>query len=430
LIFSHVVVDFQPQACYIHGMIFRNLATPILDAMRDTPVIFLAGARQTGKSTLVQSIAGQHPGMEYLTLDDSSALSSAQNDPQGFVAGLPPSVVIDEVQRAPDLFRSIKLSVDQNRKPGRFFLTGSANVLVLPKLSESLAGRMDILTLWPFSQGELAGKKETFIDRAFSGDLKQSGLHKQDEPLLWDRIATGGFPEVLTRSSDTRREAWFKSYIDTISQRDIRDLAEIEILAQLPDLLKLLAGRISSLVNFADLSRSLQIPQTTLKRYLKLLEATFLIYRVRPWHVNISNRIVKAPKLYFTDSGLACNLLGATRNTLATERMQGGPLLENFVAGELARQLGWANQRCSLYFFRTHEGQEVDLILENQAGKCVGIEVKTTGQVKSDDTKGLRFLKGAIKSRFIAGIVLYTGTQIVPFDKDIHAMPVQALWGG
>ena len=296
-------------------MIARNITDRILDSLADTPVVMLNGARQVGKSTLVQKIASDHHQARYLTLDDAVVLGAARSDAAGFLSGLEGPVVLDEVQRAPQLFLAIKASVDRDRTPGRFLLTGSADVMLLPKVSESLAGRMEIHTLWPFSQGEISGVKETFIDRLFTGSKEFPVLpHPEARPLdVNERIVTGGYPEVIKRLSESRRTSWYGSYITTILQRDIRELANIEGLTDIPRILSLLAARASSLINYAELSRSSGVPQSTLKRYMALLEAAFLIRRIPPWSGNLSKRLVKSPKLFLTDTGLAAYLMGLNR---------------------------------------------------------------------------------------------------------------------
>lgn len=396
--------------------------------MQDTPVVFLAGARQTGKSTLANSLAENETKAQYITLDDYNMLSAAQNDPQGFLAGLPERVVIDEVQRTPKLILAIKADVDRNRKPGRFFLTGSANVLTIPNIADSLAGRMDIQILRPLSQGEIAGRKETFIDALFSDKLPKLTSKPINRNELQKTAIAGGYPEVRQRKTSQRRQAWYRNYITTIIHRDIRDISNINGLTQIPDILNILATRCANLLNYADLASSLQIPQTSLKRYMSLLESIFLIYRVKPWNVNLGSRLSKSPKVYLNDTGLISFLTGADEQRMNTDNILAGSIIENFVVNELFKQVAWSKTCPELFHFRTHSGYEVDVILENTQGKCVAIEVKSSATVSSHDVKNIRYLKNEIKDRFIRGVVLYTGVNIVPFDKNIHALPVNTLW--
>ena len=406
----------------------RHATLPLLDALRDTPVVYLQGARQTGKSTLVRTIAGGRRPASYLTLDTGAVLAAAASDPDGFVAGLDRPVVIDEAQRAPGLALAIKAAVDADRRPGQFLLTGSAGVMSLPKLAESLAGRMELHTLWPFSQGELLGVRETFVDRMFDTRLSILDATTDTQSSLVERLCAGGYPEVQTRRSAARRQAWFDAYVDAILQRDVRELANIERLSEIPRLLALLASRVGQLVNFADLARGLAIPQTTLKRYMALVEMTFLVRLLPPWFSNVGKRLTKAPKLLLADTGLLAHLLEADANRLRRDRTLLGHVLENFAAMELIKQLGWSDRRCRLFHFRTEGGAEVDLVLEDRAGRLVGIDVKSTASVQQRDFRGLQTLATLTGDRFVRGVVLFTGETAVPFGANLHALPVAQLW--
>ena len=408
-------------------MIPRHITSSILDALADTPVVFLNGARQTGKSYLAKWLAsGPYPA-RYITLDEIGALSAAREDPTGFLAGLNGPVILDEVQRVPELFLAIKAEVDRARHPGRFLLTGSADVLLLPGLVESLAGRMEILTLWPLSQGEIEEKKECFIDAVFADEFSFPDGTEEDREVLLSRIEAGGYPEMQTRASRSRREAWFESYVTTILQRDVRDLARIEGLTVMPRLLALLAARATSLVNFAELSRSAGIPQSTLKRYLALLETTFLVQNLPAWSGNLSKRLVKSAKMVLTDSGLMCHLLGIELAKSARPEVIGAAL-ENFAVMELRKQATWNRRRARLYHFRTQTGREVDIVLEDAAGRVVGIEIKGAATARGDDFKGLRMLAEDLGERFHRGILLYAGRESIPYGERLHALPVQTLW--
>lgn len=408
-------------------MIKRNLTPKLLDALGDTPVVLLNGARQTGKSTLAKQIISDGYPARYLTLDEAPVLSAAKDDPAGFLAGLDGPVVIDEVQRAPELFLAIKVEVDRNRRPGRFLLTGSTDALLLPGLSESLAGRMEVLTLWPFSQGEIEGIQEDFIDTLFGDRLPfWSNLENRDDTLR--RIVTGAYPEVIERKNEERRRAWFGAYVTTILQRDIRDISNIDGFTVFPRLLSLLASRATSTLNIADLSRSTDVPQTTLRRYLSLLEATFLIHQLPPWFTNIGKRLVKSPKLLLTDTGLMSYELGINAERLQAEPSLSGRLFENFIAMELLKQTTWSHAHPVLYHFRTQRGEEVDIILEDAAGNVVGIESKASATVSGDDFKGLRLLAASLGKKLKRGIILYTGRETIPFGQTLHAVPVSALW--
>jgi predicted AAA+ superfamily ATPase len=408
-------------------VIERRLATALLAALKDRPVVFLNGARQTGKTTLARAIArGPHPA-RYLTLDDAGVLAAARADPEGFVAAQQGPVVLDEVQRAPELFLALKASVDRDRRPGRFLLTGSAGVLLLPRLAEALVGRMEVLTLWPLSQGEIAGVRDGFVDAAFQAKPPDLRPERRAGPGLASRIVRGGFPEPL-RLTAARRNSWFRSYVSTLLQRDVRELANIEGLTALPVLLDMLAVRASGLLNVADISRTSGLPQTTLKRYLALLDSAFLLQWLPAWHAKLGRRLVKAPKLVLLDSGLAAHLLGLDAQRLARERSLLGQALEGFVVAELRKQVAWSRVQPSLYHFRTHEGLEVDIVMEDAAGRLVGVEVKAGATLGAGDVKGLRALAEATGARFRHGIVLYGGSEVVPFGPRLHALPVDALW--
>lgn len=411
-------------------MIHRHLAESLLAALADTPVVLVNGARQTGKSTLVQApeIAGRH--RTFLTFDDPGLLAAARRDPVGFVAGLAGPVTLDEIQHVPELFSAIKLAVDGQRESGRFLLTGSANVLLLPRLSESLAGRMEVLTLWPFSQGEILGKREALLDAWFSPEAAwptaRKEAHRHSELLR--AVLLGGYPPVIARSGTGRRAAWFQAYVTTILQRDVRDLAQVADLTVMPRLLALLASRVGGLLNYADLSRSLAVPQTTLKRYFALLEAIFLIQVLSPWSRNLGQRVIQTPKVYLNDTGLLAHLLGATPERLAADPVLAGGLFENFVLMELRKQSAWSSTRPRFHYWRTASGQEVDVVLEDPAGRLVGVEVKAGATLGRGDVRGLQALADTVGKRWVRGILLYTGTEIIPFAANLHAVPMSLLW--
>jgi hypothetical protein len=409
-------------------MIQRNLAPQLREALSDRPVVLLNGARQAGKSTLAQSLLDGHAA-SYLTLDDATVLSAIERDPNGFLAGFSGGpVVLDEVQRAPGLFRALKMAVDRDRTPGRFLLTGSADLFLLPTVSESLAGRMEILTLWPLSQGEVEGVMEGFVDALFSRSFHPPATGTLERSDLLGRMIQGGFPEPRGKTSPSRLRAWFSSYTTTILQRDVRDLASIENLTALPRLLSLLATRVASLLNYAELSRSSGLPTSTLKRYFSLLEATFLIQTLPAWSSNLGKRLVKSPKTLLVDSGLLCSLLGINEARLEEDPTLLGPLLESFVLMEIRKQVGWSQTAPSLFHYRTQTGQEIDLLLEDAAGRIVGIEVKASASVQERDVRALHDLAGALGKRFVRGVVLYLGENVVPFSEKVSAVPLPVLW--
>lgn len=406
----------------------RHIAQRMMASLRDTPVVLIHGARQTGKTTLAKSLETRRAPRRYITLDDATSLASATADAGSLIASIDQPSTIDEAQRAPGRFMAIKASVDARRDPGRFLLTGSANVLLLPALSESPAGRIEVITLWPLSQGEIEGRREGFIDSVFADRLPAANAEKRAGKPLGARILGGGYPEPLTRTDQQRRDAWFASYISTILYRDVRDIANIDGLTELPRLLSLLASRVGGLLNFADISRGLSMPQSTLKRYFTLLETIFLVVTIPAWSSNLGLRLTKSPKIMLADTGLAAHLLGMNDLRLKADGHARGHLLENFVAMEIMKQTGWSEARVRLFHFRTTTGQKVDLVLEDAAGRVVGIEVKSSSGVASEDFRGLRALRQAAGAKFVRGIVLHDGDQTIPFERDLVSMPVGALW--
>jgi predicted AAA+ superfamily ATPase len=424
---NHALVDCRPARGKIGKMLLypRNLKPNIIAAAGDTPVILVNGARQTGKSTIMQSLFSVD-APAYVTLDEMTVLGAARAHPQSFIESLPEKVILDEIQRAPELMLPIKLSVDRNRKPGRFFLTGSADVMSLPKVSDSLAGRIEIHTLWPLSQGEIRGSREGFIDALFS-DSKLSQIKAMPLNEIIALATIGGYPDVQNRAEE-RRYGWFDSYISSLMERDVRDLSHVEKLTALPNLLALLASRAGSLLNNSDLSRSLEIPLSTLKRYLSLLELLFLVVPVRPWFSNVGKRLIKVPKIYLNDTGLVCHLLNADKKAIAANGSLLGAVIENFVVMELIKQLSWSDTRAKLFHFRTLNGQEVDFVLEAADGRIVGIECKAGSAVRQESLKGLLALKELAGKKFHRGIVLYSGTHVIGVAEDMQAVPIPALW--
>jgi predicted AAA+ superfamily ATPase len=328
------------------------------------------------------------------------------------------------------LFLDIKAAVDRDRTPGRFLLTGSANVLLLPALADSLAGRMETLALWPLSGAEMAGDAAyNRADALFDGDLSDSMIPACERDTLIAALLQGGYPEAVARITPRRRAAWFESYLDTILQRDVRDLAQLEQLTEMPHLLQLLATRSATLLNFAELSRASGLTQTTLKRYFSLLETLFLVVRIPAWARNPGKRLVKSPKVFLPDTGL----LGWLRD-LSPERLNApgglpGPLVETFVASELLKHLAFSSRGLSLWHYRTQTEVEVDFVLEDRQGHMTGIEVKASASVDASDFKGLRHLQDTEAGRFQRGIVLYGGRETVAFTEQLWAVPLSWWWG-
>lgn len=404
----------------------RNLKNLLLEAAADTPVVLVNGARQTGKSTLIKALFAGSSAPEYLSFDNLALLNAARKDPQSFVETLPERVIIDEIQRAPELMLPIKYSIDRNRRPGRFFLTGSANVLALPKVADTLVGRIEIHTLWPLSQGEIRGVRESFIDTIF-GESRPTAEKSPELPELTNLMSIGGYPDAIKRETPTRRKNWFEGYITALIERDVRDLRNIEQLTLMPKLLELIASRSGGLLNYSDIARSLEMKLTTVKVYLSLLELLFLAVPVQPWFGNLGKRLVKSPKLYLNDTGLLCHLLGRDARAIARDGALLGMVYENFVLMELMKQITWSETAPRLYHFRTENGEEVDFVLEARDGRIVGIECKANS-LAHGTSKGLQTLKELTGKKFHRGVVLYVGSHIFGIDRDIEAVPVSALW--
>ena len=407
--------------------LYPRFAEPRLaEALTDSPVVLIHGPRQCGKTTLALR-TGERAGYAYFNFDDPVALAAATEDPVGFVADLPEHAILDEVQRAPALFTALKSAVDRRRTPGRFLLTGSANVLLVPRLADSLAGRIELLRLHPLAQAELAGKPPEFLDALLGGTFKTRTWPRLGKELA-GRIVAGGYPPALARSSPGRRATWYRDYIETLVQRDVRDLARIGSLDALPRLLALAAGQTARLVNITDLSSPFQLSRPTIRDYVTLLERVFLLEMLPPWHSNQLSRLIKTPKLHLGDTGLVCSLLGLDAASLAADRGLLGQVLETFVFQELRRQASWRDDSIRFFHFRDKDGAEVDIVLERGAREVAGVEVKAGATVTASDFRSLRKLRDAVGTRFLGGVVLYDGETSAPFGDGLFAVPIRCLW--
>jgi predicted AAA+ superfamily ATPase len=403
----------------------RHATTAVEEALADTRVVLVNGARQCGKSTLVAQV-GAERGMEWRSLDRAATREAARADPTEFVA-IDSTLVIDEVQRVPDLLLAIKETVDADPRPGRFLLTGSARVLGLRGLPDALPGRMETIELWPLSQGEIDGMPDGFVDATFALGPELQHTSNESRAGYIDRVTRGGFPEAVARTP-RRRERFFDSYVSDLINRDVIQLSEIERGAEMRALTRLVAARSGQLLVPATIAGELGLSQPTIHRYLRLLEEVFLIKRIPAWSRNLSSRAIHTQKVAMVDSGVAANLLGLDAGSLRPPTGPLGGLLEGFVAMEIARQLTWSQQRVELYHYRTKEKIEVDLVLENRRGQVVAIDVKAASTVRTEDFRGLRHLAERVGDDFLVGIVLYTGTQTLPFGPGLRAVPVSALW--
>lgn len=403
----------------------RWIKPRIAEAMADTPVVLLAGPRQAGKTTLVRQVAEN--GLRYLTLDDELTLLSAREDPVGMIRSVD-RAVIDEIQRAPALLLAIKKSVDEDRRPGRFLLTGSANLMALPTVTDSLAGRMETLSLLPLSQSEIAGQSTNWIDSVFTGQLPRPGSSARTDDLA-GRVLRGGYPEAISRATARRRTAWARQYLDAILARDVRDVAGIEKLDQLPRFLRALAQTAGQMCNYTQLGGQVGLDGKTAAKYISVFEHMYLLKRVDVWARNRLNRVVKAPKLQFIDAGLLTTLLDLTPDEVEKDRTRFGNVLETFVFGELLKHTTTAESDYRLLYYRDADKVEVDVVIENAVGQVVGVEIKSAATVKEGDLRGLRKLAGLAGGSFQMGVLLYDGDETMPLGDCIWAAPLSTLWG-
>ena len=437
----------------------RYVEPRLTEALADSPGVLIQGPRQCGKTTLAQMVCaperldwggevltwGNRPlaifqpkrrDYAYISFDDEILRSSAESDPMGFVADLPERVILDEVQRIPAIFTALKMEIDRRRAPGRFVLTGSNNVRLIPKIQDSLAGRLEVVRLHPLTQGEIEGGSPAgfhldwssgFLDALFNANFKNQQTERLGKQLS-DRIVAGGYPAALARPAGSRRATWYRDYLAALAQRDVRDIANIRSWEALTRLLAVAAAQTATLFNVSSLAAPFQLSRLTIQDYLILLERVFLLERLQPWYSNRLSRLVKTPKLHFGDTGLACALLGTDNSTLATDRTLLGQLLETFVFQELRRQASWQDIPTAFYHFRDKDGVEVDIVVERGAHAVAGIEVKASATVVPGDFRSLRKLAKAAGRRFAGGVVLYDGEICTGFGDGLYAVPLRLLW--
>ncbi|MDQ2680959.1 MAG: ATP-binding protein [Candidatus Eremiobacteraeota bacterium] len=400
----------------------RYLENPIRQALRDTRVVALVGPRQAGKSTLARHL----DSASYRTFDDFGSLAAASADPLAFVTALPVGAIIDEVQRLPAILRAIKSVVDTDPTPGRFILTGSANLLTIPTLSESLAGRIELFTLYPFSQAEIDKSRNNFVDMLFTNATFRPVTETAEQII--GRITTGGYPEVLQRENDSRRNAWFQSYLTTILQRDVRELSAISDVLGMERLLRLCAARSASILNETALASEIGLPRKTVSRYLGLLEQIFLLSRLPAYARERGRRVTRAPKVHLNDVGLAAYLHGSDFESLLQNRSMLGGLLETLVVNEIRSQASWSSVRPALYHYREYDGLDIDLVLEKRDSTVAAIEVKATASPGKNDFRSLRRFAELAGDSFQRGVLLYGGSSPLAFGEKLVALPIATLW--
>jgi uncharacterized protein len=396
-------------------------------ALADTRIVFVMGARQVGKSTLTRQVALDRRIPTLLTLDDQTTRDAATSDPAGFLAGLSRPALIDEIQRAPDLLLAVKQDVDEHADaPGRYLLTGSANVVTSRSVKDALTGRMEIVRLWPLSQAEIEGRSGNIVDALFGAGPPQITGAPVGRASFAERAAAGGYPEARLRSGG-RRDRWFASYLETTLDRDLRDITDARKLDEVPRLLRFLAAQAANLLSYRSVAGKLDLNHETVREYVGLLQTIFLVRTLPAWRPGIAAREVATPKCYFVDSGLLAHLLGADEARIADDDQVTGKLLENFVVTEVLKQLDVAATDARAYHYRQRD-DEVDLILESRAGELTAAEIKSTASLRARDWRTLAKLRESRGEQFKAGVVFYTGAQTVPLGDRLWAVPVSGLW--
>jgi len=404
----------------------RHLSASLHTALQDTPVVCLLGPRQCGKTTLARTL---EPRYAYLSFDDVATLAFAQNDPSGFVAALPPCAILDEIQRVPQLLRSLKLAVDRHRQPGRFVLTGSANLLLLPTLGDSLAGRMEVLQLQPLSVAEQTFASGRFLAELLAGQLQPaltSSAAGDGGAQLARHVVTGGFPEAVARS-ETRARSWRRAYVRMLLERDIHDVARVRDTDAVSRLLELLALRTAELLNISNLANEVDVRRDTVEHFLAVCERLFLIRRLPAWHRNEAKRLVKTPKVHLLDSGLAATLAGLTTSDWTARRERFGHLLESFVVQQLTAQAGWTDPDLRFWHYRDKDQLEVDLVI-TRGRQTWGVEVKSSATVTPADGRGLLRLAEQCGKDWQGGVLLHAGSSAIALKNKCLAAPLAWLW--
>lgn len=408
-------------------MFSRLIKDKIQLALQDTPVVYIMGPRQSGKTTIVKEMISND--WEYVTFDDAAQLNIAKSDPVGFIRNFPKEkfIVLDEVQRLPEIFVSIKQAVDENRTPGRFLLTGSANALLLPKLSDSLAGRIEAIPLSTLSEYELLDREPAFLDKLLQGESPATKEIRIRSHLI-KRIVTGCFPEPVQRENESRIRSWYNNYLQSLIQKDIKDLGHIEHHDDMKKLLEVLTLYSGKLINFSELGEKVGLNRATVKKYTALLQQLFLVETLPAWHSNAYKRLIKTPKIHIVDTGIICSARGINTEKIIANPDLYGSLLETFIFNELKKQSNFTDEKINFYHYRDKDKVEVDLIIENGLGELFGIEIKAASSINAKDFVGLRKFKEIADKKFKIGILLYDGDLTTSFGDKLFAVPIAALW--
>jgi predicted AAA+ superfamily ATPase len=405
----------------------RRIRPLVLEGIEDSRIVFVGGARQVGKTTLISDIASTDAPMTNYTLDDEPTREAAVDDPAGFVADLELPAFIDEIQRAPDLLLELKRSVDADPTPGRFVITGSANVLASRRLQDALPGRIDRIDMWPLARTEIDGGGHNVVDELFAGRAPLVERAPVGRASFAEFIAEGGYPEARLRPPGRRRDRWFANYIAGTLARDLTELADVRRADDAERLLRLLATQSANLLNYRRAGARLDMHHETVKAYVSLLEQMFLVRRLPAWRPGLGAREASTPKIYVCDSGLLASLLGADARRIGEDDQVTGKICETFVASELVKHASWSEQQPRLFHYQ-RDREDVDLILENNRGEIVGVEVKAKATLAARDWRWLKRLSEARESRFKAGMVVYSGAQTIPLGARLWAVPYSGLW--
>ena len=405
----------------------RRIRPTVLEALRDARVVLIAGARQVGKTTLTKEIAASEHPMRTLTLDDQPTRRAALEDPAGFLAGLDTPVLIDEIQRAPDLLLEIKQAVDRDTTPGRFLLTGSANILASKRVIDALTGRVERIRMWPLAQTEILDGKLNLVDELLAGRAPQVVNAPVGRRAFSSIIAAGGYPEARLREPGPNRERWFESYIDTAIERDLREIADARRIDDMSRLLRLVASQSANLLSYRAVGQRLEMHHDTVQAYVTLLEQLFLLQRLPAWRPGLGARETAKPKAYICDPGMLAYLLGADEQRIEHDDQVTGRACETLVAAELLKHASWARTTVRVHHYQ-REREDIDFVIETRASEIAAIEVKAKASLNARDWKWLAALRDARPDRFKSGIVIYSGEQTIPLGDRLWAVPYSGLW--